>query len=418
MNTRLPAFKLLKSVLIDGRSLSFAADTDPFSKALCFEVCRHHFALQKIISCLLDKPLKNKDQDLGIVLMMGLIQIEKMAVKDHAALNESVSLVEKIGKKSAKGLINACLRHYQKDRDNLAKIFELPKYKAPTWLIEKLKAAYPENWTDIVMANQEHAPMFIRVNQKKNSIADYQKLLNEVEVDGELTAVDGALKLTEAVDVSRLPGFAKGASSVQDLAPQLAAGLLNLQAGQNVLDACAAPGNKSIHLLETEPQISLTCLDSDQSRLERLEKNFKRCQQSANIVCSPAEAIDEWWDQKPFDRILLDAPCSATGVIRRHPDIQMLRREEDIAELVQIQALLLERLWKTLKPGGLMVYATCSILPQENEAQIAAFIEKTADVEVKKLSLPFGNPQKHGVQILPESDGADGFYYCGLIKKN
>lgn len=411
MTPRLDALNALLPVFQKQKQLIFVNES-PFTKDLCFKVCRHYHALEKVVSCLLRKPLKEKDQDLAVILYMGLVQIEFMDVKTHAAVNECVDLVSKVGKKSAKGLVNACLRNYLQDRENLARIFELPKYQAPEWLLSTIKAAYPEKWESILEQNQQHAPMFIRVS---GDISDYQKRLDDCGIGAIETPLPKGLELTNPVPVEALPGFDQGDCSVQDLSPQFAAGLLSLEKGQKVLDACAAPGNKSVQLLETA-DIELDCLDIDSKRLERLESNLERCQKSAHIICASADELDSWWDGKPYDRILVDAPCSATGVIRRHPDIQILRTAEEVELLQQTQSSILKNLWKALKPGGILVYATCAILPVENDQIIDTFLTEQSDAKADTILLPFGEKTPYGWQILPGDGGADGFYYAKLLK--
>ena len=269
-NARLEALKALSNFFKAQDKPLLLQHLSPYAKDLCFKVCRHYFALEKIISCLLKKPLKTKDQDLAIILFISLVQIEWMNAKTHAAVNECVQLASLIGKASAKGLINACLRHYLADQDNLARIFHLPKYQAPNWLQKQVMQDYPSDWERILKANQTHAPMFIRVAKETEA---YLKQLTQAKIQAEKTSTQSGLLITQPVNVDLLPGFEKGDCSVQDLSPQLTPTLLDLKPNQRVLDACAAPGNKSAHLLECE-KLDLVCLDIDATRLKRLKKNW------------------------------------------------------------------------------------------------------------------------------------------------
>lgn len=427
MKLRATAAKVICAVL-EGASLadvlpSAAAQfEDPrdqaFLQAVCFGVCRWYFRLEAILKILLEKPLKAKDQDVYALMLVGLYQLMEMRVPEHAAVAETVAATKSLKKIWAKGLINAVLRNYQrraqevtqKIQNNLAAV-----YAHPLWMIEMLKQDWPEDWQDILLANNQHPPFSLRVNQRHHSRAAYlEKLSQEAR---EIPETQMGIVLSNPTDVYELPGFAQGHISVQDGAAQLAAELLQVSAQQRVLDACAAPGGKTTHILETVAQLEkLIALDNDEERLQSVRENLQRLQLSADLVCADAGDVQQWWDGKLFDRILLDAPCSASGVIRRHPDIKLLRKADDIAKLAKEQSRLLTALWPLLKPGGLLVYATCSVFRLENTRVLESFIAVTPDVHEEKISANWGKECTLGRQILPGMHGMDGFYFVVLRK--
>jgi 16S rRNA (cytosine967-C5)-methyltransferase len=289
----------------------------------------------------------------------------------------------------------------------------------PKWLLEKLDSAWPKaSVEEIIIGNNTQAPMTLRINQKQYSREKYLRLLNNAGIAAESSSLnESGIKLDSAVDVGNLPGFESGACSVQDEAAQLAAGLLELRPRQTVLDACCAPGGKTCHILESEPDLqSLLAIDSETQRLRKVADNLSRLDLQAQLLAAKAENPEDWWNGNHFDRILLDAPCSATGVIRRHPDIKILRKPTDIDKLIKIQLSLLEGLWKTLANEGILVYATCSILPEENDEVIKAFIESQQYVAIMEIKECWGQKTEYGRQLFPTVSGHDGFYYARLKK--
>jgi len=337
-------------------------------------------------------------------------------VPDHAAVSETVAATNALKDRHLKGLVNAVLRNYLRQAQQLTTpTSDAVIFNHPSWFIDKLKVAYPDKWQTVLKANQERPPMWLRVNQQKFTPSHYQQALKSADIA--IEAIDEesqAILLTKAVDVYKLPGFIDGAVSVQDAAAQQAARLLDCQAGDHVLDCCAAPGGKTCHILELSPAIaSMTALDVEPARLERVEENLTRLNLSAKLVAADATQPDSWWQGEQFDRILLDAPCSATGVIRRHPDIKWLRKAADISALTVLQAEILKKTWSLLKPGGTLLYATCSVLPEENSDQIKQFIAQQSDAELIVLDEYQGNI---GWQILPDEQAMDGFYYAKLQK--
>lgn len=430
LNAQAAAAYAVAQIIKNGRSLSQTLPEaigrlqHPKDQALTQELCygslRWWPRLTLIISQLLQKPLKPKDQDIHALLIIGLYQLEYMRIPAHAAVSETVTATNVLGKQWAKGLVNGILRTFQREQESLAA--EVAKDAEassahPRWLLERLKTAWPEQWRTITEANNDRPPMSLRVNQRATNRDRYLQSLAETELAAHPAphATEG-ITLEQAVAVERLPGFEQGMVSVQDTAAQLAPGLMALQPGHRVLDACAAPGGKTCHLLESCPDIDLHALDQDPERLTRVEENLARLSLNASLITADASEPEQWWDGKPFDRILLDAPCSATGVIRRHPDIKLLRQADDIDKLVQQQQKLLHALWPLLRPGGILVYATCSILPQENSQQVMNFLEQQQDASEIRIDEDWGHYQTAGRQILPGEDEMDGFYYACLAK--
>ena len=391
----------------------------PFSRNLCFGVCRYTIQLEAIADQLLKK--RPKGLEVWISFLMGLYQLHYLNLPDYAVVQETVALLNAPKTRWAKGLINATLRNYCREKDKiLSKLSKNQQYlhNHPWWLIKRLKTVWPNDWEAILRANDQHPPMSIRINTQQTTAADYLSELNKINLDGVvLSNATQGIRLSEPCDVYQLPGFTEGRVSVQDEAAQLAPTLLELKPGLRVLDACSAPGGKTGHLLESEPHLeACIALDVDARRLSRVRENLDRLQLKATLIKADASETQSWWDGKFFDRILLDAPCSATGVIRRHPDIKILRTEEEIHAISQIQKKLLESLWPCLAEGGILLYATCSILPEENEQQIAAFIATHTNCRALNKASAWGRNTGHGFQILPGEDNMDGFFYSILYK--
>lgn len=431
MNLRAVCATTLCEVM-DGASLSDALPhyvakiNDPrdkaFIQAVCYGVCRWYFRLDFILQGLLEKPFKVKDQDVYCLLLVGLYQLIEMRVPPHAAVAETVDATRVLKKIWAKGLVNAVLRNYQRSVLEINQAIEKnlnAAYSHPTWMIDTVKKDWPHDWKDILLANNQHPPFSLRVNQKKITREKYLEKLTAEERDAQfISETKSGLTLRDACDVNLLPGFQQGEVSVQDGAAQLAAELLSVLPHHRVLDACAAPGGKTTHILELQPLLEkIIALDHDAARLSSVEENLERLQLKADLVCADAGNVSEWWDGVLFDRILLDAPCSASGVIRRHPDIKLLREAGDIHPFSKEQARLLTALWPTLKDDGLLVYATCSVYTEENSRVLSAFIAANPDAMEEKIDASWGKECPIGRQILPGMHGMDGFYFACLRKR-
>lgn len=407
----------LNGVLADALSL-LPENERSLCQQLCYGVLRWQLQLQAISQQLVNKPLKKKDSDIAALLLCGLYQLRNMRTPSHAAISETVNACKTIGKPWATGLINASLRNFQRNQQALEKEIESQDsaiYAHPDWLIQQFKQDWPEHWQAILSANNQQPPMMLRVNKQHNSRAHYLEKLSQANISASsLKRCDEGILLDTPCDVFQLPGFAQGDASVQDGAAQQVATLLNLKPGLRILDACAAPGGKTCHILETQPDNEVVALDIDERRLQQIEQNTTRLKLNATLIAADASKTDTWWDGQLFDRILIDAPCSGTGVIRRHPDIKILRRAEDITHLAKQQRLLLENLWPLLKPDGLLIYTTCSALKLENELQIASFLQQHPQAEEQIPNDPPAQRRPFGYQHLPGDDVIDGFYYACL----
>lgn len=430
---RATAAEVVDDVVTRGRSLDAAlanrerrvAEGDrALLRLLAYGVLRRYWRLMAWLDALLERPLKRRDSAIRQLLAVGLYQLNDTRIPDHAVVSQTVEAAKILRRPGLASLVNAILRRARRDRVFANEPSDKEAlHDHPAWLLDRLEADWPGDWRDIVAANNAQAPMWLRVNPAAGSAPAYQERLANEGIDS--TCLDGvpqALCLVTPQPVEALPGFADGHVSVQDAAAQLAAPWLLDGVRGRVLDACAAPGGKSGHLLETGGRaIELTCIDNDEMRLERVADNLGRLHLDATLIAADASNPGEWWDGEPYDAILLDAPCSATGVIRRHPDIKHLRRASDIGELAGLQARMLGALWPLLAPGGRLLYVTCSVLAAENDEVVAAFLENTADAREESL-LQNNNirdlmrDKACGRQVLPGTAGLDGFYYAGLEK--
>jgi len=397
---------------------------------LCYGTLRHLFSLRCIVAKHLNKSLKEKDSDIHAVLLVGAYQLLHTRIPAYAAINSSVNAANVIKKTWAKGLINAVLRNIQRemviigslhDKKTPSGMSEESLYDHPQWLIDEIRKDYGALAESVLIANNSKAPMTLRVNRQQYSRADYLHLLNNERIACHVTSLsDDGIQLELAIDVSQLPFFSNGAVSIQDEAAQLSAALLKTSINLSILDACAAPGGKTCHLLEMEPSLSVTALEIDADRCALIYENLQRLQLSAQVIAADASRPDIWWQRecggKHFDRILVDAPCSAIGVIRHHPDIKLLREASDIPALANTQLYLLSALWPLLKQNGFLLYATCSILNQENDAVISQFLSSTPDARIDVIEQEWGLKTLYGRQLLPQKNGHDGFYFARLQK--
>jgi len=455
MNSRAQAAILLSKVLPGtgpNKSLSEVLsnadliEDESFIREMCFGTLRWRSRLQAIANQLLRKSFRPKDSDVNWLLLLGLYQLLYLRTPDHAAIGETVEAAKQFNKKWACAVINGVLRSFQRNKEDI--ISALPtdadiQTAHPKWLSTKIQYAWPQHWQAILDQNNQQAPMSLRINSQYTDRDDYLELLSQLDPPSQLepslqeaetepfiaTALKHSpvgIQLKQACGVDKLPHFYDGWVSVQDEAAQLATLFLDPQANERILDACAAPGGKSCHILEKCPDIDeLVAIDISETRNQRIFENLDRLNLDATVITADIAITSQWWDNKHFDRILLDAPCSATGVIRRHPDIKWLRREKDIQALAILQLELLQICWQTLKVGGELLYSTCSILPDENGRIVKSFLALQKDAEAIPL-LSSGNLTSFsddessvvglGLQLFPTKNGHDGFFYAKFRK--
>lgn len=431
MQARHAAVLVISAVVAEGRSLSVLHElfdrVEPTrDRALAMEmaygVLRWRWRLDAILRQLLSKPLKKRDQCLNFLLWVGLYQLIYMRIPPHAAVTETVDATEALEREWARGLVNACLRRFQREQAELQSASEssnVAAFSYPQWWLQRLQHDWPDGWREIACAGNERAPMTLRVNAVRQSRSDYARRLAEAGLDYELCDhADNGIRLRSATDVGTLPGFGDGDVSVQDEAAQLVPDLIDLRAGQRVLDACAAPGGKACHMAERVPSAQVVAVDVDAQRMTRLEDNVRRLGVQLTAIVGDVGKPELWWDGAQFDRILLDAPCSASGVVRRHPDIKSLRCGEDIAALAATQLALLEKLWPLLRPGGILLYVTCSVFREENDAVVSAFLRQRGGAARLPIEAAWGHSLEVGRQILPGEQLMDGFFFARIVKKN
>jgi 16S rRNA (cytosine967-C5)-methyltransferase len=433
VSTRAAAAEVVDRVLVAGRTLDRAFEqvvdtTWPARdigqiKAFAYGALRWHHRHRLIIASLLKRPLRSRDSVLEALLSVGLFQLIHSRHPPYAIVSATVEASRELKRAQAAGLVNAALRRFEREREDLlaaANEHDEGRFSHPQWFIDRVRRDWPTEWRTILEAGLEHPPLWIRVNRQRTGRDDYAlRLQSEMNIDPRrLPGFADGLLLDQALTVAELPGFEQGLVSIQDAASQLAVDLLAPEAGMRILDACAAPGGKAGHLLErAQGEAELVAVDIDSARIAMLEENLRRLGQEARVITADVLHAGQWADSAPFDRILVDAPCSATGVIRRHPDIKFLRREGDISLLAVRQQEMLEKLWSLLKPGGRILYATCSVLEDENTAVVKDFLARHPDArEIHPLSgaildtvVDLPGP---GYQLLPGTANTDGFYYA------
>jgi 16S rRNA (cytosine967-C5)-methyltransferase len=430
-SARQVAISVLEAVLVKGRSLATArslvhdkleARERPLAMELVNGVLRWRFRLEALLAKLLSRPLRKKDVDIQLALLLALYELIELSTPDYAVVNEAVTQTRRVGKKWASGMVNGVLRSFIRDREALLTSIdedEVALFSHPRWLIDLLKHDWPQQTAQILDANNQRPPMWLRVNAAKTSVEDYMKRLDAQQIKAvRHPLADVAVKLESPMDVSHLPGFTQGLVSVQDAAAQLAAKLLGAENGERVLDLCAAPGGKTCHLLESAANIEMTAVELEPLRMQRVQQNLDRLGLHAELIVGDATDTQSWWDGRTFDRILVDAPCSASGVIRRHPDIKSLRHVDDLDSLTKIQQQILLQALSMLKPGGTLLYVTCSVLKRENEQQIAQLMSVREEAVEIDIDETWGIPCAHGRQLLPGDMDGDGFYYARLKKQD
>ena len=391
---------------------------------LVYGTAREYYRLDALAQHLLKKPFQAKDTDLHACLLLGLYQLRELRIPAHAVIHETVELAKRLNKEWATGLINAVLRRYQREAieldQQLSQQSELYHWNHPEWMITKLQHNWPEHWQQILIQNDIRAPMTLRVNKRLHTTESFTQRLMEESINahtGQLSAQ--AVILDEPMDVLDIPGFEQGECSVQDEAAQLSVQFLDLQPNERVLDACAAPGGKLCHLLEhyADHAVQIDAVELNSIRLPRIYENLDRLQLTGFCRVFEGDASQQdWWDGVAYDRILVDAPCSGSGVIRRNPDIKLLRHNEDLLKLATLQMAILDNLWQMLKPGGTLLYATCSIFPQENERIVERFCKQHANALHQPLNCTAGLARAFGTQFFPQFNSHDGFFYAKLTK--
>ncbi|MDP1735185.1 MAG: 16S rRNA (cytosine(967)-C(5))-methyltransferase RsmB [Sulfuritalea sp.] len=366
-----------------------------------------------LLGLLLAKPLK--DRTARGLLLVALARLEARPDEAHTTVDQAVTAAAQLARGQFKGLVNGVLRSFLRRREELLGLADadpVARWQHPAWWIARLQQDHPAQWESILAAGNSHPPLCLRVNNRRVASADFLARLNAAGIAARALD-DTAILLDKPVPVERIPGFGEGVCSVQDWGAQTAAGLLDVKDGMRVLDACAAPGGKAAHLLETA-QLDLTALDADAARAARITDNLRRLGLAATVKVGDAREVDTWWDDRPYDRILADVPCSASGVVRRHPDAKWLRRESDIAGFAATQRAIVDALWRTLAPGGKMLYASCSVFGKENARQVEAFIGRHADA--RRLPIPGTTTRDAQLHHLPDAEH-DGFYYALLQKE-
>ena len=432
VDPRAIAAQALAAIAFDGMSLRAAFDRFSSTQiaprdralisALLHDGARWWLRYSGALARLMDKPLPARDRDVHALLVLGLIQLDVMQFPEYAAVAATVEAARALRRPTFAGLVNAVLRRWLRERNAIVESLDadpVTHSAHPQWLLDAFAADWSDTSSSIVAANNREAPLWLRVNRRRSSRGDLLARFAEADIEASADSeLPDAITLTSSVDVTRLPGFSDGAFSVQDGAAQFAASLLDVQSGQRVLDACAAPGGKSAHILETA-DVELFAVDRDPKRLPRMRDNLDRLglmNTRVELRAADAARPNDWWNGVAFDRILLDAPCSATGIIRRQPDVKLHRRASDLAPLVDTQTNLLDALWPLLKPGGRLVYATCSVLADENQNRIAAFLTRNADAHPTAARPERWRVAGAGTQNLPGENGMDGFFYAVLEK--
>lgn len=397
------------SVLKDSRERALA-------QSLCYGVLRWQPRLELLLKLLLKKPLQSKDYDIKALLLIGLYQHIYSRIPSHAATAATVEVTRHLKKTWATSLVNAVLRNFQRQQTVLLDKIDQDisaRWAHPLWFLRKLQRDFPENWTSLAQANNEHPPMSLRINALLTSRDAYLALLKESHIEATyIPYTECGITVNQPMPVDKLPNFSKGWVSVQDGAAQLAVELLDVPEGARILDACAAPGGKTAHLLERNKTGIVFALDNQKQRVEKINETLKRLHLSAVVRYADATQPEKWWNGQLFERIILDVPCSSSGVVRRHPDIKFLRQATDIAQFVEQQAKLLDSVWQLLSPQGKLLYITCSVFAEENHVQMHNFLKKHDDAREIPLTVEWGHAMPVGRQILTGEHGFDGFYYA------
>ncbi len=420
---RATAARLLAAVVVDRQTSDQALariPAGPSSRDMFYGALRHYFSLGREVNAALRKPLRQKDMDIWCLLIVGAYQLRHSRVPDHAAINETVAACTSMKKTSLGGLVNGVLRALQRsgqpDSNPTERSFGSPADEFPPWMARLIARDFPEQATAILAASLARAPLTLRINRQRCVPDDYRKMLDAQHIGHAPGFRDEYVVLAQPQPADTLPGFDRGLIAIQDAGAGFVADLLTCSPGDRLLDACAAPGGKLFHLLECQPDLQALALDKSANRMSSLEAEARRLGHTPVTRIADAATLD-WWDGEPFDAILIDAPCSGSGTLRRHPDIKVLRNESDLAGYARQQSALLRNLWFALRPGGSLLYCTCSLFAEENDAVVAEFLAVADNAEFRTIALPTGMPRKYGWQLLPIERRTDGFYFSLLNKK-
>ncbi len=423
-NSRAITAQILFHIIEKGQNLNqqlASHNHNAYVQELCYGVCRYYPELIFYVQKLLRQPLKAKNKLVELLLCIGLYELQYSHTAPYAVVNEICNAAKMLQQKWAVALLNASLRNFIRQREKLNTEVQqdiTAKFAHWKWFIEKIKGSYPQQWQEILIANNQRPPLHLRINLSKINRATYLEKCATLNINATpADKVASGVCFTNPIQVTDIPGFNTGECSVQDFSAQYAASLLKLAPDLRVLDACAAPGGKTTHILETENLLKeVVAIDHDSQRCQKITENLQRLNLTANVICLDANQAHTRWPNHYFDRILLDSPCSATGVIRRHPDIKLTRTAKDIAQFAVQQKQLLKSLWPLLNVGGILLYVTCSILPDENELIIKEFLSEQKDAQEAVIHEEIGLPRQFGRQIITGNANMDGFYYARLQK--
>ena len=417
---RAAAAWLLSAVVVDGKTSDQALTqlpAQPLTRELFYGAMRHYFTLAAQVDAALTKPLREKDQSIRCLLIVGAYQLRHSRIPDHAAINETVAACKTMKKTSIMGLVNAVLRRLQRDNESTERSFGPLEVAAdfPEWMVGLIRRDYPDRADAILAANLERAPLSLRINQRGTDATQYRAVLDSLGLGHTPAFRKEYVVLDQPIAADALPGFAQGHVAIQDAGAGFVAALLGCQPGSRVLDACAAPGGKLFHLLECQPDVAALAVEKSPERMAHLIAEAQRLGHAPATLVADATTLD-WWDGRPFDHVLIDAPCSGSGTLRRHPDIKILRTAADLAGYAKLQGALLTNLWRTVSPGGSLLYCTCSLFAEENDVVLADFLAVTDSAKIARIVLPTGIPRRFGWQLLPTDRNTDGFYFA-LIEK-
>jgi 16S rRNA (cytosine967-C5)-methyltransferase len=431
-NVRANIALALNMIIESNRTIDWLMENRPkwtstsLERELLYGCVRHYFFLHELVSRYLDKPLRAKDLDLLHLLLVGAYQLQELSIPAHAVINETVNATKKLGKPWARGLVNGVLRNIDRHKDELHKLER--SFDQPLWLTARVNSDYGAQAQTVLASSYQRAPMSLRINQTKINPQSYQQKLSSLDIAFKAGFFPESVVLDVPIPSAQLPGWTAGEVAVQDMGAQFAAHLLHDNAPQTptahstrkILDACAAPGGKLAHLLELSAvhntPVAVTAIDSNSTRLAGTREILTRLGHKPKMLQGDATTL-QWWDGEAFDQILLDAPCSGTGTLRRHPDIRLLITEAGLQQNIKLQQQIINNLWQTLAPGGNLLYCTCSLLAAENDGVVAHFLDRSQDAIVKDIQLPSGEKTQFGWQLLPTDPLTDGFYYSLIEKK-